>query len=123
MPRLPWSVLSVEPSRTHLVVAALPSAQAVGSSDLHVAQNALLRLLRTKKPAGDYATAIVRQEGPAQVAFAFEKEEDARLLADAIGARVTDPEGGWASRRAVALRAAQVDVITASLPPPRTRPR
>ena len=101
----------------------MPSAQAIGSSDLQVAQSTLLRLLRTKDLAGDYATAIVRQEGPAQVAFAFEKEEDARLLADAIQAQVTDPEGGWASRRAVELEAAQLDAIAASLPPPRTRPR
>ena len=101
----------------------MPSAQAIGSSDLQVAQSTLLRLLRTKDLAGDYATAIVRQEGPAQVAFAFEKEEDAQLLADAIQAQVTDPEGGWASRRAVELEAAQLDAIAASLPPPRTRPR
>jgi hypothetical protein len=101
----------------------MPSAEAVGSSDLRVAQNALLRLLRTKNLAGDYATAILRQEGPAQVAFAFEKEEDARLLADAIQAEATDLHGGWASKRAVELGAAQLDAISASLPPPRTRPR
>ena len=101
----------------------MPSAEAVGSSDLRVAQNALLRLLRTKNPAGDYATAILRQEGPAQVAFVFEKEEDARLLADALQAEVTDPRGGWASTRAVELGAARLDALTASLPPPRTRPR
>lgn len=123
MPRLPWSLLSVDPSRTHLLVASMPSAQAVGGSDLRVAQNALLRLLRTKGLAGDYATAILRQEGPAQVAFAFEKEEDARLLADALQAEVTAARGGWASRRAVELEAARLDALTASLPPPRTRPR
>jgi hypothetical protein len=101
----------------------MPSAEAVGSSDLRVAQNVLLRLLRTKDLAGDYATAIMRQEGPAQVAFAFEKEEDARLLAAAIQAQVTDPRGGWASRRAVELGAARLDAISAHLPPPRARPR
>jgi hypothetical protein len=101
----------------------MPSAQAVGGSDLRVAQSALLRLLRTKNPAGDYTTTIVRQDGPAQVFFAFEKEEDARLLADAIGAEVTAGRGGWASRRAVELGAARLDAVIASLPPPRTRPR
>jgi hypothetical protein len=123
MPRLPWSLLSVDRGRTHLVVASMPAAQAVGSSDLQVAQSTLLRLLRTRNPAGAYATAIERHEEPAQVAFAFEREEDARLLADAIQADATDPRGGWASRRAVELEAAQLDAIAASLPPPRTRPR
>jgi hypothetical protein len=65
MPRLPWPLLGVDPSRTHLLVASMPSAQAIGGPDLRVAQNALLRLLRTKNLAGDYATAILRQEGPA----------------------------------------------------------
>jgi len=101
----------------------MPSAQAVGSHDLHGAQNALLRLLRTRNVAGDYASAIMRQEGPAQMLFAFEDEADARLLADAFQAEVTDAQGGWASRRAVEVEAARLDANVASLPPPRTRPR
>ena len=101
----------------------MPSAQAIGSPDLHVAQNALRRLIGAKNLAGDYATTIVRQVGPAQVFFAFEKEEDARLLADAIHAEVTATQGSWASTRIVELGGAELGAITASLPPPRTRPR
>src|SRR5260370_22713925 len=106
MPRLPWSRFGVDRSRTHLLVVSMPSVQAVGSPDLHGAQNALLRLLRTKDLAGDYASAIIRQDGPAQMLFAFEDEADARLLADALPAEGTRAQNSWASRRPVPLGAA-----------------
>ena len=74
IPRLPWSLLSVDPSRTHLLVASMPSAQAVGGPTSGSPKTRFCASSGPKNLAGDYATAILRQEGPAQVAFAFEKE-------------------------------------------------
>jgi hypothetical protein len=116
MPRTPWSDFSQAHPRAHLVVASIPSAVAVGAPDFRKARDALVRMISTLRPVGDYAAAIVRESGAAEIQLAFENETDARKLADAVGATPVGGRPGWASQRAFSLDAAGVAAIRAVLP-------
>ena len=121
MPRVSWHIFKDRNPRAHLVAASLQAAEAVGSSDLKTAQTVLQRLIKTLDPAGDYATAIVRDAGGPEVHLAFESELDARKLADAVQAKAAHRDAGWASERAFELDAASLAAMASGLPLPAKR--
>jgi hypothetical protein len=122
MPRVPWHVFKDRNPRAHLVAASVQAAEAVGSSDLKIAQTVLQRLIKKLDPAGDYATAIVRDAGDPEVHLAFENELDARKLADSVQAKAAYRDAGWASERVFQLDAASLAAMASGLPlPPKGR--
>ena len=122
MPRVPWPLFKDSHPRAHLVVAWVRAAQMVGSPDLKTAQAVVEQFVRRLAPAGDYATAIVRDAGRPEVYLAFANELDARKLADSMQAKVTRRYAGWASERAFQLDAAAMTAMTEGLAPPRKGP-
>jgi hypothetical protein len=60
-----------------------------------------------------------RQGMKPEILFAFGRDDDARVLAGVIQAETTSGRAGWASERAVDLKMAALDAISARLPPPR----
>ena len=119
MSRVPWHVFKDRYKQAHLVAASVPAAQLVGSPDLKAAQAALDRFVRKLAPAGDYATAIVREASLPEVHLAFANEADARALADPMQARVSHRHAGWASERAFELDTDAMTAMTSGLPLPR----
>ena len=101
----------------------VPSANELGSSGLKEAQIILQRLVRQQVPTGNYSTTIVRGGGRPEVYLAFEKEADARKLADAMHAKVIAGNAGWATRCAFSLSASAAVAMAADLPPPKSNPR
>jgi hypothetical protein len=101
------------------VVAGLPVDLPVGSPDVHRAQSVLLRYLRQQEQIGEFATTINRQGMKPEILFAFGREDDARVLAGVIQAETTSGRASWASERAVDLKMATLDAISAGLPRPR----
>jgi hypothetical protein len=94
-----------------------------GGDELTAAQSVLLRLVRKQKPAGDYASTLVRDAGRQAIYLAFEAEDAAREFAAVVNAKATGSYPGWASQRAFQLDGAKVTTLAASLPAPKTRPR
>ena len=119
MSRVPWHVFRDRHKQAHLVAASVRAAQLVGSPDLKAAQAALDRFVRKLAPAGDYATAIVREAGIPEVHLAFANEADARVLADSMQARVSHRHAGWTSERAFELDTEAMTAMTSGLPLPR----
>jgi hypothetical protein len=93
------------------------------ANELPVVQSVLKRLVSTQKPAGDYATTVVRDAGCPQIYFAFENEADARKFAAAVAAEATGSFPGWASGRAFPVNDAVLADLASSLPPPKTQRR
>jgi hypothetical protein len=125
MPRVPWHTFKHRYPQAHLVAASVRAAQLVGSPDLKAAQTTLERFVKTLAPVGDYATTIVRDTGRPEVYLAFADERDARILADAVDAvdaRVSHGDAGWASERAFRLDGASLRAIASRLPPRKPRP-
>jgi hypothetical protein len=107
-----------------LIVGVLVLADGpAGGDELTAAQSVLLRLVRKQKPAGDYASTVVRDAGRQEIYLAFEDGGDAKEFAAATNAKATGSYPGWASQRAVRLDGAKVTALAASLPAPKTRPR
>ena len=94
-----------------------------GGHELTAAQSVLLRLVRQQKPAGDYASTVVRDAGRPEIYLAFEDEGAAREFAVAMNAKATGSYPGWASQRAFKLDGAKVTTLAASPPAAKTRPR
>ena len=81
----------------------------------------LRRLVNEQKPAGDYATTLVRDVGRPEIYFAFKDEGDAGKFAAAVKAEAVGSHPDWASQRASELESARLAEIEASLPPSRTQ--
>jgi hypothetical protein len=88
---------------------------------LSAAQSVLLRLVRKQKPAGNYASTMVRDAGRPEIYLAFEDEGAAREFAAVVKAKATGSYPGWASQRAFQLDGAKVTTLAASLSAPKTR--
>ena len=124
MSRVPWHLFQDRQSRAHLIVGVIVQADGpAGSDELTAAQSVLLRLIRKQKPAGDYASTVVRDAGWPEIYLAFEDDGDAKEFAAAMNAKATGSYPGWASQRAFQLDGAKVTALAASLPAPKTRPR
>jgi hypothetical protein len=93
----------------------------VGGDELKGVQVILKRLVTSHKPAGDYATTLVRDAGRPEIYLAFEYEGDARKFAAAVKAKASGSYPGWASQRAFQLDGMKLTALAASLPPPRLR--
>ena len=104
-------------------MAAVVRASEADALDLQEVQRVLERLVKKQKPAGEYATTIVRDTGSPELHLAFEHEEDARKLAFAVRAKAIGSYPGWASQRAFKLDGAKVITLAASLAAPKTHPR
>jgi hypothetical protein len=81
----------------------------------------LKRLVTNQKPAGDYATTVVRDAGRPEIYLAFEDEGDARKFAATVEAGPTGSYLGWASQRAFEMAGAKIRELQASLPPQRVK--
>jgi hypothetical protein len=90
-------------------------------TSLSAAQSVLLRLVRKQKPAGNYASTMVRDAGRPEIYLAFEDEGAAREFAAVVKAKATGSYPGWASQRAFQLDGAKVTTLAASLSAPKTR--
>ncbi len=123
MSKVPWPQFTSSHPRAHLLAASVPAARDVGNSDLKTAQYALGRLIREMAPSGDYATTLVRAAGRPEVYLAFEHEDDARKIAQAVQAKVSRRYAGWASQRAFRLEAATVSAMLSAHPPVKSRQR
>jgi hypothetical protein len=99
------------------VFAVVPAEEE--ALDLREVQRVLQRLVKKQKPAGEYATTIVRDTGSPELHLAFEHEVDARKLGATVKARVTGNYPGWATSRAFQLDGARVAALAASLPVPK----
>jgi hypothetical protein len=100
-------------------------AEGDGRSGLREVQVVLERLLKKQDPAGDYATAIVRDAERPELQLAFENEVDAGNLASAVHADPNRQPPLEPSRRFVEVDGAMVAALAASLPlarPPARRP-
>ena len=121
MSRVPWHQFQDRQPQAHLV-AAVVRANEADALDLQEVQRVLQRLVKKQKPAGEYATTIVRDTGSPELHLAFEHEEDARKLAVAVRAKANGSYPGWASQRAFKLDGAKVTTLAASLAAPKTLP-
>ena len=120
---MPWHLFQDRQPRAHLIVAAVAQAAGPpGGDELSEVQLVLKRLVTNQKPAGDYATTVVRDAGRPEIYLAFEDEGDARKFAATVEAGPTGSYLGWASQRAFELDGAKLAELEASLPAPRTRP-
>jgi hypothetical protein len=124
MSRVSWHLFQDRQPRAHLIVAVIVLADGeAGGGELTAAQSVLLRLARKQKPAGDYASRMVRDVGRPEIYLAFEDDGAAREFAAVVKAKATGSYPGWASQRAFQLDGAKVTTLAASLPVPKTRPR
>ena len=79
MSRVPWHLFQGRQLRADLIVGVLVLADGpAGGQELTAAQTVLLRLVRKQKPAGDYASTVVRDAGRQEIYLAFEDEGAAR---------------------------------------------
>ena len=122
MPKLSWLAFRHSHPHAHLVAASVRTATLVGSPDLKIAQADLGRFIKKLAPAGDYATAIVREAGRPEVYLAFAEEDDARKLADALQATATRRYAGWASQRAFHLDGRTLSAMKSGAPPRKKEP-
>ena len=124
MSRVSWHLFQDREARAHLIVAVIVLADGeAGGGELTAAQSVLLRLARKQKPAGDYASRMVRDVGRPEIYLAFEDDGAAREFAAVVKAKATGSYPGWASQRAFQLDGAKVTSLAASLPAPKMRPR
>ena len=124
MSRVPWYLFQDRQPRAHLIVAAVAQAAGPpGGDELSDVQLVLKRLVTNQKPAGDYATTVVRDAGRPEIYLAFEDEGDARKFAVAVKAKASGSYPGWASQRAFQLDGVKLTALAASLPPLRIRPK
>jgi hypothetical protein len=121
MSKVPWPLFTSSHPQAHLLAASVPAAREVGNSDLKTAQYVLGRLVRELAPTGEYATTLVRASGRPEVYVAFEHEDDARKVAQAVRAKVSRRYTGWASQRACRLDAVTVRAMLSSHPPVKSR--
>ena len=118
MSKVPWHLFQERKPRAHLVVGAIFEAnEPAGLADSTAALAVLRRLARKQKPAGDYAAAVMRDEGGPEVYFAFNEEADARKFAAAVQAEPMDSLAGWASRRTFEMDGTRIKALEALLPP------
>jgi len=121
MSRQSWHLFATRWPHAHLVVAVLDGAQA--SPGPKQAQLALMRLVRQQDPVGAYATTIVREAGRPEILLAFQEENDARALGNALHAEEVAGVPSGMTRQVIHLDDAAIAAIAASLPSPRARPR
>jgi hypothetical protein len=103
------------------VAAVAHAAGPPGGDELSEVQLVLKRLVTNQKPAGDYATTVVRDAGRPEIYLAFEDEGDARKFAATVEAGPTGSYLGWASQRAFEMAGAKIRELQASLPPQRVK--
>jgi hypothetical protein len=103
------------------VAAVAQAAGPPGGDELSEVQLVLKRLVTNQKPAGDYATTVVRDAGRPEIYLAFEDEGDARKFAATVEAGPTGSYLGWASQRAFEMAGAKIRELQASLPPQRVK--
>jgi hypothetical protein len=103
MARRAWVEFTRGHPNAHLVAAVVRPPR----SPHHLArlQNLLDDLIASMPPASEYATAIVRRAGVAQIHCGFADETDADRFARLAGARAARQIGNWASRRCFTLDA------------------
>jgi hypothetical protein len=118
MSKVPWHLFQDRQQRAHLVVGALAEVARDGD-ELAATLNLLKRLVRQQKPAGDYATTVVRDSGRPEMYLAFDNEADARKFAATLEAGSTARYPGWASQRAFEGDGAKLRALEASLPLPK----
>jgi hypothetical protein len=118
MSKVPWHPFQARQQRPHLVVGALAEVAADGD-ELAATLTLLKRLVRQQKPAGDYATTVVRDSGRPEMYFAFDDEADARKFAATLEAEPTGRYPGWASQRVFEVDGEKLRVLEASLPLPK----
>jgi hypothetical protein len=123
MSKVPWILFQGREPQLHLVVGALTPDASSGDKKLPVVQQLLLRLVRSQKPAGDFASTVVRDAGSPQMYFAFENEADARTFAAVVAAQATTSFPGWASAHAFPVQEEVLAALEPMLPLPRIRPR
>jgi hypothetical protein len=123
MPELPWiDFIRLHPT-AHLVAASVVPPRA----GHHLARLRWLlnQLIREQAPPGNFATAIVRVAGVAEIHCSFAAKADADRLASLVKARsVRRPDGltsGWASHRAFALNATKEVALAGLLATPDKR--
>jgi hypothetical protein len=103
------------------VAAVAQAAGPPGGDEPSEVQLVLKRLVTNQKPAGDYATTVVRDAGRPEIYLAFEDEGDARKFAATVEAGPTGSYLGWASQRAFEMAGAKIRELQASLPPQRVK--
>ena len=124
MAELPWvDFIRLHPA-AHLVTASVVPPR----TGHHLARlrRLLNQLIREQAPSGDFATAIVRVTGVAEIHCSFAVKADADRLASLVKAhsprRPDAVTGGWASHRAFALNATKEVTLAGLLAPPDKRP-
>ena len=103
------------------MAAVAQAAGPPGGDEPSEVQLVLKRLVTNQKPAGDYATTVVRDAGRPEIYLAFEDEGDARKFAATVEAGPTGSYLGWASQRAFEMAGAKIRELQASLPPQRVK--
>jgi hypothetical protein len=103
------------------VAAVAQAAGPPGGDEPSEVQLVLKRLVTNQKPAGDYATTVVRDAGRPEIYLAFEDEGDARKFAATVEAGPTGSYLGWASQRAFEMAGAKIRELQASLPSQRVK--
>jgi hypothetical protein len=103
MARRAWVEFTRGHPNAHLVAAVVRPPR----SPHHLArlQNLLDDLIASLPPASEYATAIVRRAGVAQIHCGFADKNDADRFARLAGAGAARQLGNWASRRCFTLDA------------------
>jgi hypothetical protein len=111
MSRVSWHLFQDRQPRAHLIVAVIALADGVAGDELTAAQSVLLRLVRKQKPAGAYASTVVRDAGLQEIYLAFEDDGDTKEFAAVVNAKATGSYPGWASQRAFQLDGAKVTTL------------
>jgi hypothetical protein len=113
MPKLSWSAFIELHPAAHLVAGVLPEGEATPVT--RQALKLMTRLIARLAPKGLNALTIDRQNPTPEIDCVFEREIDARRIADALGARIAGRYPGWASQRTFRVDAKARKAIAAAL--------
>jgi hypothetical protein len=106
MPKVPWSDLTLNSSTAHLVAGIVAD-----DNTPRLLSHVVASLLRQLELKGEYALAVNRGMGTAEIHCAFRHQADADLFAASVQAMASDNYPGWLSQRAFSLDDAAIERI------------
>jgi hypothetical protein len=106
MPKLPWSEFISDKSRAHLVAGIIAD-----DNTPRLLIQIVASLVNHLELKGEYALAVNRGMGTAEIHCAFRQQADADLFAESVQTMASDNYPGWLSQRAFSLHDDAVERI------------
>jgi hypothetical protein len=118
MARLDWMTFLAAHPKAHLLSAHVPDPDAIVLKRLRRLMQALID---SELPAGDYATAIVRDREITEIQCGFADQADADRVAAKLAAKPVPASGAWMSERSLQLDEQTELALERKAARPRTR--